>query len=189
MPNSIKTKRAKKKVAKHSPKKIRNELTLCCALKAHNTLALGEPKKAKDQRKAMATFCHGRQPNHPSQIKLSCSDSRAHRRLFGVTSSRNFFFSLLFCGAPRQHDRCHNAPIEVRSRVDPSGLRTSSAFFFTDRSCFFRGLVNSGEFANFLSPCSIVNNEIFNINAVLLAPTTCVSDKVNLAIDKAILQC
>ena len=87
MPNSIKTKRAKKKVVKPSPKKIRNELTLCCALKACDTLALGKPKKIKEQCKTMATFCHGHQPNHPSQIKLLCSASCARKRLFDVTSS------------------------------------------------------------------------------------------------------
>ena len=41
----MKTKRAKKKVVKHLPKKIRNELMLCCALKAHDTLALSKQKR------------------------------------------------------------------------------------------------------------------------------------------------
>ena len=35
----------------------------------------------------MTTFHHGRRLNHPSQIKLSRSASRARRRLFDATSS------------------------------------------------------------------------------------------------------
>eukprot|EP00548_Thalassiothrix_antarctica_P015743 CAMPEP_0194166986 /NCGR_PEP_ID=MMETSP0154-20130528/2433_1 /TAXON_ID=1049557 /ORGANISM="Thalassiothrix antarctica, Strain L6-D1" /LENGTH=427 /DNA_ID=CAMNT_0038877803 /DNA_START=367 /DNA_END=1647 /DNA_ORIENTATION=- len=35
----------------------------------------------------MATFYHGREPNHPSQIKLLCSASYTYRRLFDTTSS------------------------------------------------------------------------------------------------------
>ena len=69
------------------PKKIRNDLTLCCAMKACNTLALGKPKRVKDQHKAMATFFHGHPPNHPNQIKLLCSASFTHKRLFDATSS------------------------------------------------------------------------------------------------------
>ena len=56
-------------------------------MKGYDTLALGKPKKVKDQREAMATFCYGLQPNRPSQIKLLCSASCAHRRLFDATSS------------------------------------------------------------------------------------------------------
>ena len=55
----MKTKRAKKKVVKPLPKKIRNELMLCCAMKAYDTLAVGKPKRVNDQRKAMSTFFHG----------------------------------------------------------------------------------------------------------------------------------
>ena len=74
MPKVAKIKRTKKKVVKPLPKKIRDELILCCALKGYNTLAVGKSKRLKDQYKTMATFYHGRQPNHPSQIKLLCSE-------------------------------------------------------------------------------------------------------------------
>ena len=60
---------------------------LCYAMKAHNTLSLGKPKRVKDQYKGMATFFHGNPPNHPSQIKLLCSVSCARKRIFDKTSS------------------------------------------------------------------------------------------------------
>ena len=41
---------------KLSPKKIKNELTSCCAMKVHNTLALDEPKRMKDQHEGMVIF-------------------------------------------------------------------------------------------------------------------------------------
>ena len=87
MPKVSSSKRPKKKVAKALPKKIRDELILCCALRGYNTLALGNGKRIKDQYKEMATFYHGRSPNHPSQIKLLCSASYTYRRLFDTTSS------------------------------------------------------------------------------------------------------
>ena len=87
MPKVAKIKRTKKKVVKPLPKKIRNELTLCCALKGYNTLAICKSQRLKDQYKTMATFYHGRQPNHPSQIKLLCAASYTYRRLFNTTTS------------------------------------------------------------------------------------------------------
>ena len=56
MPNLIKRKKSKKKAVKPLPKKIRNELMSCCAMKACDTLALGKSKRVKDQHKDMAIF-------------------------------------------------------------------------------------------------------------------------------------
>ena len=56
----MKTKRSKKKVVTPLSEKNCDELILCCALKAYNTLALGKPKKLKDQYKTMETFHYGR---------------------------------------------------------------------------------------------------------------------------------
>ena len=86
MPNLIK-KTFKEKGNETFTKKIRNELMSCCAMKSCNTLALGKPKRVKDQHKAMVTFFHAHPPNRPSQIKLLCSASHAHKWILDKTSS------------------------------------------------------------------------------------------------------
>ena len=78
---------AKKKVVKPLPKLIRDEIRMCCALRAFSTLKCGNAKRLKDQYVDMASFYHGKKPNNPSQISLLCNASYSYRALFDTTIS------------------------------------------------------------------------------------------------------
>ena len=78
---------AKKKVVKPLPKLIRDEIRMCCALRAFSTLKCGNAKRLKDQYNDMASFYHGKKPNNPSQISLLCNASYSYQALFDSTVS------------------------------------------------------------------------------------------------------
>ena len=75
-------KKTKQKKVPPLPKCIRDELRMCCALKAYSHIKCGGGKNQKTQWFEMERFYHGSPPNHPSQISLLALASYSYRHLY-----------------------------------------------------------------------------------------------------------
>ena len=61
------------------PRDIRNELKMAVTLKGFTQMREGSEKKASEQMFEIEKFLHGKKTNFPSQLKMSCNGSLAHR--------------------------------------------------------------------------------------------------------------
>ena len=61
---------------------IRDELIMCCALKAYSRIKCGGGKNQKTQWFEMERFYHGSPPNHPGLISLLSLASYSYRHLY-----------------------------------------------------------------------------------------------------------
>ena len=77
-----KKKNSKMKTTKKNPKLIRDELQMTCALQGYSKIKQGEGKLLTQQHGFMHIFFHGKEPTHPSQIKLLCDGVGCYNQFF-----------------------------------------------------------------------------------------------------------
>ena len=87
MSSSSPKKKGKRKKATPLPKYIRDELRMTCALHGYSAMKCGGGKKLVTQYDEMNTFYHGKEPTHPSQIRLLSSASSPYCLLFDQSTS------------------------------------------------------------------------------------------------------
>ena len=84
--NASPTKKSRKLKIVPLPKGIRDELRMTCALKGYSAIKCGGGKKLTQQYSNIEKNYHGKEPNHPSQIKLLSEASLSYSCLYDTVS-------------------------------------------------------------------------------------------------------
>ena len=83
-------KRSKQKIVP-LPTNICTELRMTCALKGYSKLKCDDSKMLQNQQDALSKFYHGKEPSHPSQIKLLAIAHLNYRDMYNevTTTTKN----------------------------------------------------------------------------------------------------